>query len=200
MIDPKEELLPAVRGHAAGSDWRVRLVRTDDPLLRGSVDLMGGSPEFRADFDGGRFIEAARKILLRSASLSPVSPGQAEARSARAHRPLPAQRARAGRVLRVAARRRLQARAGRAAGPGRTGPHAAIRRRGGPRGGRPAAAAGRRCGRGRRRPQPPVIGLERVRLAPPLRRGLRANPPISCRGAPSVERPDTVKGGGASRP
>ena len=66
VIDPKHELLPAIRS-MAGPGVRVRLLQPGED----SLDLMAGPRSVAEDIDAGRWMTAARKMLARASSFAP---------------------------------------------------------------------------------------------------------------------------------
>ena len=74
VIDPKRELLPLVRRETDGA----RTIRAGSPgCPRSVLNLMGSSEwELDADLEAGRMQDAARKILVRSATLATESPAR----------------------------------------------------------------------------------------------------------------------------
>ena len=74
VIDPKRELLPLVRGLTDGA----RTIEAGSPGCPRSVLNLMGSPEWvlEEDLEAGRMQDAARKILVRSATLAAESPAR----------------------------------------------------------------------------------------------------------------------------
>ncbi len=72
IIDPKRELLPAIRERADD----VRMIEPGGPGRPGAVLNLtaGASPSLDEDLESGRFQEAARRILVRSADLAARTP------------------------------------------------------------------------------------------------------------------------------
>ncbi|MXW74032.1 MAG: hypothetical protein F4X96_08640 [Gammaproteobacteria bacterium] len=66
VIDPKYELLPAIRS-MAGPGVQVRLLRPSED----SLDLMSGSRSVAEDIAAGRWMTAARKMLARASGFAP---------------------------------------------------------------------------------------------------------------------------------
>ena len=72
IVDPKRELLPAIRERVDD----VRVIEPGGPGRPGAVLNLtaGASPSLDEDLESGRFREAARRILIRSADLATRTP------------------------------------------------------------------------------------------------------------------------------
>ena len=76
IIDPKREIQPYVK-QLRHDDVTVHDIDVEAGKKRPILNLMAGETlSVEDDMEHGRFLEAARKILIRSASLSPTSPAK----------------------------------------------------------------------------------------------------------------------------